>query len=91
MLEELVSNTVRHGGPPVAVEVIRVDGGWLLGVSDAAVEHPPILATGRDPARGGLDLYRTAALSAARGWTLVGGRKHGWAHLTHCSQGAAEV
>ena len=39
--EELASNGLRHGGPPVAVTVTAVRSGWLLEVSDAAIDRPP--------------------------------------------------
>jgi Histidine kinase-like ATPase domain len=81
VFEELVSNAVRHGRPPVCVQVIAVSDGWLIDVSDAATARPPAPAIGRDPARGGLGLHLIAALCRDRGWTIVGDRKHVWAAL----------
>lgn len=79
--EELTSNGVRHGRPPVEVSLTTSDAGWLLDVSDAAPEAPPTPAVGRDPGAGGMGLYLVARTSAAHGWAVRGGRKHVWAHL----------
>jgi len=82
--EELTSNGVRHGRPPVHVSLTTSDAGWLLDVSDGAPEHPPITAVGRDPATGGMGLSLVARTSAAHGWDVRGDRKHVWAQLeTH--------
>ena len=82
--EELTSNGVRHGRPPVQVSLTTSDAGWLLDVSDGAPEHPPTAAVGRDPATGGMGLSLVARTSAAHGWDVRGDRKHVWAHLeTH--------
>jgi anti-sigma regulatory factor (Ser/Thr protein kinase) len=51
--EELVSNALRHCLPPVTVAVTGVDGGWLIEVSDAAADRPPVPALDRDAAEGG--------------------------------------
>jgi two-component sensor histidine kinase len=77
--EELASNGLRHGRPPVEVHVTATEGGWLIDVSDSAPERPPTPALGRDAADGGLGLYLVARLCAAHGWTVQHGRKHVWA------------
>lgn len=77
--EELASNGLRHGRPPVHVEVTATDHGWLIDVTDAAPERPPTPAVGRDAAEGGLGLYLVARLCTAYGWTVQQGRKHVWA------------
>ena len=77
--EELASNGVRHGREPVEVRVVAAPGGWLIDVTDAAVEEPPTPAVGRDPAAGGLGLYLIARLAAAHGWAVRFDRKHVWA------------
>jgi anti-sigma regulatory factor (Ser/Thr protein kinase) len=76
--EELASNALRHGRRPVRVEVIAADGFWLLDVSDAAVDHPPTPAVGRDAAHGGMGLYLVARICTAHGWFAEQGRKHTW-------------
>ncbi len=77
--EELSSNGLRHGAPPVSVRVAQGSRGWLITVSDGARERVPTPAVGRDPAKGGLGLFLVARLSAAHGWSTRTGRKEVWA------------
>jgi anti-sigma regulatory factor (Ser/Thr protein kinase) len=77
--EELASNGLRHGRPPVQARVTASDSGWLIDVADAAPERPPTPAVDRDAAEGGLGLYLVARLCTAYGWTVQSGRKHVWA------------
>jgi serine phosphatase RsbU (regulator of sigma subunit)/anti-sigma regulatory factor (Ser/Thr protein kinase) len=82
VFEELVSNALRHGRGLVQVAVTAADPGWLVEVSDAAGDSPPVPAVDRDAALGGLGLYLVAQLSAAHGWTAVDdGRKVVWARV----------
>jgi anti-sigma regulatory factor (Ser/Thr protein kinase) len=81
--EELVSNALRHGRHPIRVEVTAADGFWLLDVSDAAVDQPPIPAVGRDAAHGGMGLYLIASICTAHGWLVDRGRKHTWACIDY--------
>jgi anti-sigma regulatory factor (Ser/Thr protein kinase) len=78
-VEELASNGVRHGHPPVGVRVVATPRGWLVDVTDGAAAEPPAPAVGRDPAHGGLGLHLIARLSAAHGWAVALGHKHVWA------------
>jgi anti-sigma regulatory factor (Ser/Thr protein kinase) len=80
--EELASNGLRHSGQPIVVVVTGCPSGWLIDVSDARPDHPPVPAVDRDPAYGGLGLHLIARLAAAHGWVIAGARKHVWACLT---------
>jgi len=77
--EELTSNGLRHGRSPVFVRVVATGDGWLVDVTDAAVDDPPVPAVDRDPASGGLGLHLVARLCRAHGWMVDDGRKHVWA------------
>ena len=79
--EELGSNGLRHGGPPVRVTVTATARGWVLDVTDDAGSSPPVPAVGRDAAQGGLGLYLIAELASAHGWHACDGRKHVWAAI----------
>src|SRR3954449_7947565 len=74
--EELTSNGVRHGRPPVEVSLTTSDAGWLLDVSDAAPDTPPTPAVGRDPGAGGLGLYLDPPPPGAPRWAVPRGRRH---------------
>ena len=79
--QELATNGLRHGRLPVRVTVTQDSEGWLIDVTDAAVDQIPAPAVGRDPARGGMGLFLVARLSAAYGWWTHSGRKHVWARV----------
>ena len=80
--EELASNGFRHGRAPVQAAVTATDDGWLIDVTDAAVDRPPTPAVDRDPAFGGLGLYLISRLCGAYGWSVAAGRKHVWAYVS---------
>lgn len=79
--EELASNGFRHGGVPVETTVTAAADGWLIDVTDAAVDRAPSPAADRDPAFGGLGLYMIARLCDAYGWSVAAGRKHVWGYV----------
>jgi sigma-B regulation protein RsbU (phosphoserine phosphatase) len=88
--EEVVSNAVRHGLPPVEATVWMSDHSWLLEVIDAAGEQAPTQAVDRDPALGGLGLGLVAALCDEVGWERLGdGRKLVWARLDLSGNGTS--
>ncbi len=77
--EELTSNAVRHGHPPVRAQLACHAGTWILLVTDGAPHRPPEQVTGRDPAHGGLGATLVARLASAHGWWAVDGHKVVWA------------
>lgn len=79
--EELASNGFRHGQDPVHAAVTAAGNGWLIDVSDAAVELAPTPAADRDPAFGGLGLFLITRLCGSYGWSVASGRKHVWAYV----------
>lgn len=79
--EELGSNALRHGHPPVRVTVTTVAGAWLLEVRDAAADRPPTPAVDRDAAEGGLGLFLVARICGEHGWTVEAGHKVAWARI----------
>ena len=48
VVEELASNGLRHGDPPVEITLCATASGWLLAVSDTAADRPPTLAVDRE-------------------------------------------
>ena len=80
--EELASNGLRHGQKPIQAAVTAAGAGWLIDVTDAAVDRVPAPAIGRDPALGGLGLGMIARLCGSYGWSVVAGRKHVWGHVS---------
>ena len=80
--EELASNALRHGGGAVEAVIVATDDGWLLSLSDEAVDRPPVPAVDRDPALGGMGLPMVAQLSVQHGYDVEADRKRVWARLT---------
>lgn len=81
--DELTSNGVRHGNPPVALALARTGtpDTCLLLVTDRAAERPPTPDPTRDPVDGGLGLIIIATYASAHGWWPDGDLKHVWALL----------
>lgn len=91
VFEELVSNGVRHGRPPIEVVVTATGDCWVLEVFDAAGGTMPTPDPERDPALGGLGLALVALVSAAHGWEpLADGRKVVWARVDYASEEAPQ-
>jgi two-component sensor histidine kinase len=79
--DELSSNALRHGNPPVATALSRHADTWMVAVSDSSTDVPPAPAQGRDPGLGGFGLYLVADLTQRHGWQLERGAKTVWATL----------
>ncbi|GLY15987.1 ATP-binding protein [Kineosporia rhizophila] len=81
VFSELAGNAVRHGRPPISVQLACTADAWLLSVSDAAPEQE--LRVGRlagdEPGGRGLALVLTMAAQA--GWYVHEGRKTVWAEV----------
>jgi anti-sigma regulatory factor (Ser/Thr protein kinase) len=90
VVEELASNALRHGRPPVRVAVAGHHLGWLVTVSDTAPERPPVPALDRDPAQGGMGLSLVARLCGTRGWTVEDDHKIVWARVPYLEHFRAE-
>ena len=82
-VEELTSNALRHGELPVTTTITIGDTGWLVVVTDSAVDRPPFQDIDRDPAQGGLGLKLVGMLSSAHGWVTEDSRKQVWAFVPH--------
>lgn len=87
-VEELASNSLRHGRPPVTITLTSTADGWLIDVTDTATDRPPTPALDRDPSHGGLGLPLIAQLCTAHGWYAEAAAcKHVWAFLARTSIG----
>jgi two-component sensor histidine kinase len=82
VVDELASNGLRHGDPPVGATLSRSGNDWMIAVADSAAGEPPHPAVGRDPGRGGFGLYLVADLASRHGWCSAGRVKVVWAVLT---------
>jgi len=78
-LDELMSNGLRHGRPPVHVEVRAAADGLLLLVSDRAASTPLMPTSTRDPGQGGMGLGMVAHVASACGWVPEDDVKTVWA------------
>jgi anti-sigma regulatory factor (Ser/Thr protein kinase) len=78
-LDELASNGLRHGGPPVGLRVCTLPGHWLVDVTDSSPQVPPTPSPGRPAGQGGYGLYMVASYASAYGWVPEPHCKHVWA------------
>ena len=78
LFDELLSNGLRHGYPPVVAELRATEQEWVLEVSDQAAEVAPEPDLERDRAQGGMGLLLIAGLASAYGWFGRGSRKSVW-------------
>ena len=76
---ELTLNGLRHGRPPISASLSRGSRGWLLVVSDAAVDRIPASPGPDLNAVGGLGLRLVSSMALEMGWCLERGRKLVWA------------
>jgi hypothetical protein len=82
IVDELASNGLRHGRPPVAATLSRSGDQYMIAITDTAAGRPPQPAQGRDPGRGGFGLYLVADLADLadhHGWTRTPSTKIVWA------------
>ncbi len=82
IVDELASNGLRHGGPPVAATLSRSGDHWMIAITDSLAEQPPQPAKGRDPGRGGFGLYLVADLAERHGWSRTPSTKIVWAVIS---------
>jgi anti-sigma regulatory factor (Ser/Thr protein kinase) len=80
-LDELASNALRHGGPPVSVELFDRGATWLIVATDSAISDLPVPAVGRPGGLGGFGLYVVADFAIAHGIELGPDFKKVWAEL----------
>jgi hypothetical protein len=82
-VEELVSNGLRHGRPPVQVTITAAGLGWLVEVRDAAPARLPVPPVDRDAALGGMGLDLVARMSRMHGVSVDGHWKIVWAQVPY--------
>jgi anti-sigma regulatory factor (Ser/Thr protein kinase) len=80
-VSELVGNALRHGTPPIDVEVRWRDGHVLLSVADEAAALPQPRQAVSAGAESGRGLQLVAAVAAAWGCEPYGHGKRVWARL----------
>lgn len=79
IMGELTVNGLRHGRQPVSASLSRGSRGWLLVVSDAALDRIPAAPGADVNAVGGLGLRLISSMALEMGWCLERGRKLVWA------------
>ncbi len=82
VIDELMSNALRHGSPPSDLHIGDDDGRWIVIVTDGAPGRAPTPARERPAGQGGYGLYVIADLTAEHGVHYEAERKLVWACLT---------
>lgn len=84
VVNELATNGLKYGTPPLAVSLSRTGEGWLVDVRDGSADQPPMPQPPALARPGGHGLRIVASVSTAWGWyrddTAAPG-KHVWAHV----------
>jgi hypothetical protein len=80
-LDELASNALRHGRPPVSAELFDQGDTWLVVVADGETAELPVPAVGRPGGLGGFGLYVVADFAVAHGIDVQPDHKRVWAEL----------
>ncbi|MFN2539752.1 MAG: ATP-binding protein [Mycobacteriales bacterium] len=80
-ISELIGNALRHGQPPVEVDVRWVDDGLLLSVSDTEPQPPRPRSAPLSTAEAGRGLHLVQAVARSWGSEPVGSGKRVWARV----------
>lgn len=84
VVNELATNGLKYGTPPLAVSLSQTSDGWLVNVRDGRSDKPPVPQPPALARPGGHGLRIVASASTAWGWYRddVGTPgKHVWAHV----------
>jgi hypothetical protein len=79
VIDEMMSNALRHAPGPSSLHVCSGDDRWIAIVSDGAPDRRPTPARSRPAGMGGYGLYLIADLSSAHGVHYEADRKLVWA------------
>lgn len=77
---ELVANAVRHGSPPLDLEIRRVQPGWVLAVFDGDV-HEPVHRAVEQMAESGRGLLIVDRAGERHGWEPSADGKVVWVEI----------
>lgn len=81
IVTELVSNAIRHGGPPVSLDYAVTDGAVRVEVGDGSHEPPHVEDCDGSLEPGGRGLALVAALSRRWGWQDTPDGKRVWCEV----------
>ena len=79
VIDEMTSNALRHGRPPLDLHIGDEPGRWTVVVTDAAPDLVPVPAVNRPAGAGGYGLYVITDLTASHGVHYERDRKMVWA------------